>query len=109
MELHQITPFVQLNSRLLCGLPWTPLRVSVVENSTIFSTLSLVTKLATLCFIYSIFKMSQLFIAEFCDPLGNVNIFVPLIAANKSDGALRNRSLIFVSARMDSASMVCFK
>ena len=50
-----------------------------------------------------------LFLAEFCDPLGNVNIFVPLLAANKSDGPLRNRSLIFISARMDSASMVWLK
>ena len=43
--------------------------------------------------------------AEYCDPLGNVNIFAPLLAANKSDGPVRNRSVIFVSARLDSASM----
>lgn len=44
-------------------------------------------------------------LAEYCDPLGNVNIFVPLLAANKSDGPVRNQSIIFVSARMDSASV----
>jgi len=57
-------------------------------------------------FVCDILKLLFIFLAEFCDPLGNVNIFVPLLAANKSDGALRNRSLIFISARMDSASMV---
>ena len=44
-------------------------------------------------------------LAEYCDPLGNVNIFVPVLAANKSDGPVRNQSIIFVSARMDSASV----
>lgn len=37
--------------------------------------------------------------------MGNVNIFVPVLAANKSDGPVANRSIIFVSARMDSASI----
>lgn len=37
--------------------------------------------------------------------MASVNIFVPLLAANKSDGPVRNRSVIFVSARMDAASM----
>lgn len=37
--------------------------------------------------------------------MGNVNIFVPVLAANKSDGPVSNRSIIFVSARMDSASI----
>ena len=49
---------------------------------------------------------SQLtFSAEYCDPLGSVNIYVPLLAANKSDGPVGNRSVIFISARMDSASI----
>ena len=34
-----------------------------------------------------------------------MNIYVPLLAANKSDGPVRNHSVIFISARMDSSSM----
>lgn len=30
---------------------------------------------------------------------------MPILAANKSEGTVKNRSIIFVSARMDSASM----
>jgi len=43
--------------------------------------------------------------SEYCDPLGSVNIFVPLLATNKSEGPVKNNSVIFISARMDSASM----
>lgn len=46
-----------------------------------------------------------LFPAEYCDPLGNVNIYAPLLAQNKSEGPINNNSVIFISARMDSASM----
>lgn len=43
--------------------------------------------------------------SEYCDPLGNVNIFVPVLAANKSSGPVRNHSVIFISAKVDSASI----
>lgn len=44
-------------------------------------------------------------VAEYCDPLGSVNIFVPALAVNKSVRAYRNRSVVVISARIDSASM----
>ena len=44
-------------------------------------------------------------LAEYCDPLGSVNIYVPALAVNKSVRAYRNRSVVVVSARIDSASM----
>lgn len=37
--------------------------------------------------------------------MGNVNIFVPVLAANKSSGPVRNHSVIFISAKVDSASI----
>lgn len=43
--------------------------------------------------------------SEYCDPLGSVNIYAPLLAQNKSEGPINNDSVIFISARMDSASM----
>ena len=49
--------------------------------------------------------LARSFTAEFCDPLGSFNIFVPLLPVDKDQGETKNRSVILVTARMDSVSL----
>ena len=57
-----------------------------------------------ICFLILILT-SFILLAEYCDPLGSFNTFVPLLTTNKSQGDTKPRSVVIIAARMDSASL----